>query len=97
MTQHHRLLVIDLAKTVFQVAAFDDNRNLMFNRSYRRDAFVKLLDKQSPTTIVMEACYSSHYWGRQLLAKGHTVKLIPAKHVTPPLLFAATKVTRMMR
>ena len=53
MTQHHRLLAIDLAKTVFQVAAFDDDRNLMFNRSYRRDAFVKLLDKQSPTTIVM--------------------------------------------
>ena len=61
MTQHHRLLAIDLATTVFQVAAFDDDRNLMFNRSYRRDAFVKLLDKQSPTTIVMEACYSSHY------------------------------------
>lgn len=31
----------------------------------------------------MEACYSSHYWGRCFQAIGHRVKLIPAQHVTP--------------
>jgi transposase len=31
----------------------------------------------------MEACYSSHYWGRELSKLGHDVKLIPAQHVTP--------------
>ncbi len=31
----------------------------------------------------MEACYSSHYWGRFCRQAGHEVKLIPAQHVTP--------------
>ena len=33
--------------------------------------------------VVMEACYSSHYWGRELAKLGHDTKLIPAQHVTP--------------
>jgi transposase len=39
--------------------------------------------QQSPTTVVMEACYSSHYWGREIAKLGHDTKLIPAQHVTP--------------
>ncbi|WP_371257865.1 transposase [Pseudoalteromonas sp. '520P1 No. 423'] len=39
--------------------------------------------QQPPTQVVMEACYSSHYWGRELTKLGHTVCLIPAQHVTP--------------
>jgi transposase len=31
----------------------------------------------------MEACYSSHYWGREIAKLGHDTKLIPAQHVTP--------------
>lgn len=31
----------------------------------------------------MEACYSSHYWGRCFEAMGHSVSLLPAQHVTP--------------
>jgi transposase len=30
----------------------------------------------------MEACYSSHYWARRFEEMGHTVKLLPAQHVT---------------
>lgn len=39
--------------------------------------------QQIPTTIVMEAYYSSQYWGRYFLKAGHEVKLIPVQHVTP--------------
>jgi len=31
--------------------------------------------------IGMEACASSHYWGRELRKLGHDVKLIPPQHV----------------
>jgi transposase len=31
----------------------------------------------------MEACGSSHHWGRSLVALGHEVKLIPPAHVKP--------------
>ena len=31
----------------------------------------------------MEACSSAHHWGRQLVALGHEVRLIPPAHVKP--------------
>jgi transposase len=37
--------------------------------------------QQTPT--VMEACYSYHYWGREIAKLGHDTKLIAAQHVTP--------------
>jgi transposase len=33
--------------------------------------------------VAMEACGSAHHWGRQLVALGHEVKLIPPAHVKP--------------
>lgn len=33
------------------------------------------------TLIAMEACSTSNYWGRTLIAMGFSVKLIPAQHV----------------
>jgi transposase len=33
--------------------------------------------------VVMEACYSYHYWAREIAKLGHNTKLIPAQHVTP--------------
>jgi transposase len=31
----------------------------------------------------MEACGTSHYWGRELLHMGHNVRLIPPIYVKP--------------
>ncbi len=31
----------------------------------------------------MEACGTSHYWGREITQLGHEVMLIPAQHVRP--------------
>jgi transposase len=33
--------------------------------------------------VAMEAGSSAHHWGRQLMALGHEVKLIPPAHVKP--------------
>src|SRR5208283_1775567 len=39
---------------------------------------------QSPPCLVgIEACGSSHYWGRELTKLGHTVKLMAAQFVIP--------------
>jgi len=35
------------------------------------------------TTVYLEACYSSNYWARKRQGLGHTIKLMPAQHVTP--------------
>ena len=37
-------------------------------------------------TVVMEACGSSHYWGRKLQRLGHDVRLLPPQHVQPYVL-----------
>jgi len=31
----------------------------------------------------MEACASAHYWGREIMALGHEVRLVPPIYVKP--------------
>jgi transposase len=38
--------------------------------------------QQTPAMVVMEACYLSHYWEREMAKLGHDTKLISAQHVT---------------
>ncbi|ESY58797.1 transposase IS110, partial [Mesorhizobium sp. LNHC252B00] len=35
--------------------------------------------------VGIEACSSSHYWARELTARGHDVRLLPAQYVKPYL------------
>jgi transposase len=39
--------------------------------------------QQPPLLIGMEACGSAHYWARELMKQGHTVKLIAPQFVKP--------------
>jgi transposase len=78
-----KTISIDLAKNVFQVCGINEHIKPLFNKKLNRNALLVFMAKQQPTTVVMEACYSSHYWGRKLRDLGHTTKLIPAQHVTP--------------
>lgn len=74
---------IDLAKNVFQVCGVNEHLKPQFNEKIQRKALLKYMAIKEPTTVVMEACYSSNYWGREIAKLGHDVKLIPAQHVTP--------------
>jgi transposase len=73
---------IDLAKSVFQIAAFNRANKVIFNRKVSR---AKLIDavRQLPagTRIAMEACASAHHWGRTFIEMGYAVALIPPQHV----------------
>ncbi|MDE1485166.1 hypothetical protein KKI90_01690 [Xenorhabdus bovienii] len=33
------------------------------------------------TVVAMEACATSHYWGRTLQTMGYVVRLVPTQHV----------------
>ncbi len=37
----------------------------------------------APAEVALEACASSHHWGRELTALGHEVRLIPPQYVKP--------------
>jgi transposase len=76
---------IDLAKNVYQLHGVDRTGNTMLKRRLKRHQWFKvLLDKTEPGCVIgMEACAGAHHWGRQLQARGYTVKLIPPQFVKP--------------
>jgi len=43
----------------------------------------QLLKAQTPGIVAMEACATSHYWGRFARSFGHEVRLIPPIYVKP--------------
>ena len=74
---------IDLAKTVFQVCGVNEHMKPQFNNRLKRNQLLDFMRQQPPTMVFRQACYSSHYWGREMVKLGHDTKLIPAQHVTP--------------
>ena len=78
-----KTITIDLAKNVFQACGVNEHIKPQFNKKLKRNELLDFMRQQEPTTVVMEACYSSHYWGREIAKLGHETKLIPAQHVTP--------------
>jgi transposase len=82
MTQVH-ILAIDLAKRSFQVCATDRGGAVLFNRVLSRTRLQQLLSEQSLCVVAMEACATSHFWGRFAQGCGHEVRLIPPIYVKP--------------
>lgn len=76
-------VAIDLAKDVFEVAVADAEHRMTRRMRLNREDFAFLPQSLSPTTVVMEACATSHYWARVFQEAGHTVKLLPAHYVRP--------------
>ena len=74
---------LDLAKNVFQVHAIDSAGKVIVRRSLRRRQVMPFFTKLEPCLIGMEACGTSHFWGRELQALGHKVKPMPPIYVTP--------------
>jgi transposase len=77
------IIGLDLAKDIFQAHGNDGRGAKQFSKKLRRGELLAFFAGQSATVVAMEACSSSHYWGREIAALGHQVKLIPAQHVKP--------------
>ena len=74
---------LDLAKDVFQVHGISENGRVIFNKAIKRAKLLAFFETLPPCVVGMEACGSSHHWGRQLSKLGHDVKLMPAGYVKP--------------
>ena len=74
---------LDLAKRVVQVHAVDANGEIVVARKLDRGRLVSFFSELPRCVVAMEACPSAHHWGRQLLALGFEVRLIPPAHVKP--------------
>ena len=74
---------VDLAKNVFQVHAISADGRVLVRRQLRRGEVLKFFTSLPPCLVGMEACASAHHWGRELLALGHDVRLMPPAYVKP--------------
>lgn len=76
-------LGIDLAKSVFQLHGVDASGTVVLQKKLRRGAVLDFLSNLEPCLVGMEACATSHYWAREIVALGHEVRLIPPAYVKP--------------
>ena len=77
------MIGVDLAKSVFQAHGATATGEPVFRKKLSRGQFLKFLSEQPPCVVAMEACASSHYWGREIMKLGHDVRLIPPIYVKP--------------
>src|ERR1700709_863492 len=74
---------LDLAKHIFQLHGAESAGAVVFRKKLRRGQVLAFLATLPPCTVVMEACASAHYWGREITKLDHTVKLIAPAYVKP--------------
>ena len=75
---------LDIAKSVFQVHGIDAAGKAVVRRQLKRRQVICVLpEAEQPCLVGIEACASSHHWSRELIALGHTVRLMPPAYVKP--------------
>lgn len=72
---------VDLAKSVFEVAVSPVPGQVRTRRRLTRTAFLPFFARQPPAEVLLEACGSAHYWGRELQQLGHRVTLLHPRDV----------------
>lgn len=77
------IIGLDIAKNVFQAHAEDASGRVVLQRRLSRSKVKAFFEKLPPCIVAMEACGTSHSWGRVLREFGHEVRLIPAGYVKP--------------
>src|SRR5215472_1806182 len=74
---------MDIAKSVFQIHGVDAAGQVVVRQRLARRRVLTFFEKLAPCLIGIEACSTSHYWARELIARGHEVRLPPAQYVRP--------------
>ena len=77
------IIGLDLAKSVFQIHGADASGACLLRKQLKRREVLSFFAKLEPCVVAMEACGTSHYWGRQIERLGHQVRLIPPSYVKP--------------
>lgn len=74
---------IDLAKRRFQLHGAAADGSVVFRKKLSRPQLTAFLSELPKCVVAMEACATSHYWGREIGKLGHVVRLIPPVYVKP--------------
>jgi transposase len=76
-------IAVDLAKNVFQLAVSHHPGKVAETHRLTRGRFLQFLAEHKPALVLLEACGTSHFWGRQIQQLGHQVKILPPADVKP--------------
>jgi transposase len=74
---------LDLTKHVFFVHAVDGQGQVVLAREVRQRDLLSFFASLPACLVGVEACSSAHHWGRELMALGHDVRLMPPAYVKP--------------
>lgn len=77
----HKTIGIDLAKNSFYLFVLNQFGKPSGKKKLSRGQMLSYMAQQNQSVVAMEACASSHFWGREIVKLGHTVQLLPAQHV----------------
>ena len=80
---HATIIGIDLAKRSFQLHGARPDGSVAFRKKLSRDTVLGFVRSHPRCVVAMEACASSHHWGRAFRDLGHEVKLVPPVYVKP--------------
>jgi transposase len=67
----------------FQLHGAAVDGSVVFRKKLSRTQLLAFLAKLPACTVAMEACATSHHWGREIGKLGHAVRLIPPIYVKP--------------
>src|SRR4029078_11735677 len=76
---------LDIAESVFQVHGVDAVGAVVLRRKLTRGRVLGFFEKLPRCLVGIESCSCSHYWARELIARGHDVRLLPAQYAKPYL------------
>lgn len=72
---------LDIAKRFFHVVCCNAQGRIVKKKMLRRAQVLTFFQCHPECLVALEACATSHYWAREIMKCGHTVKLIPPQHV----------------
>ena len=77
------VLGIDLGKNLCSLVGLDAAGAVILRRRMRREGVVAFVAGLPPCLVAMEASCGAHHLGRQLVAQGREVRLMPPEYVRP--------------
>ena len=74
-------IAVDVHKSVFEIAVSQTAGKVSERVRLSRGKVTEFFAQRQPATVVLEACGSSHFWGRTLRELGHAPLLLPPGEV----------------
>jgi transposase len=72
---------MDTSKHIFQLHGVDAVEQVILRRKLKRREVLRFFGGLEPTVVGLEACGGAHYWARELMRLGHSVRLIAPQYV----------------